>query len=133
MNTKAIALWTGRIQGQIAWVEATYIPLQHGVRSEHGLAVVVDGDELHRLNLWLYHQKLTLIAQLHTHPGDAYHSDTDDAFPIATRIGSLSLVVPNFAHDPFTIADCAIYRLAADGSWLALNSIEAARLISIQE
>ena len=130
---EAIALWVGGIEGQAASVAASYIPAQRGVRSAQGLAVVVDGDELHRLNLWLYHRELSLIAQLHSHPGEAYHSDTDDAFPIATRIGSLSIVVPDFAQAPFEVARCAVYRLRANGVWGALSSAEAAQLVSIEE
>lgn len=129
---EGMALWAGRITGRAARVTATCIPAQRGLRTEQGLAVVIDGDELHRLNQWLYQQGLMLIAQLHNHPGRAYHSDTDDAFPIATRAGSLSLVVPDHARDPFDLARCAIYRLRPDGVWYPLTAPEVSHLIVIE-
>ncbi|HEX8223374.1 MAG TPA: hypothetical protein VF605_06125 [Allosphingosinicella sp.] len=39
-------------------------------------------------------------AQVHTHPGAAYHSSTDDDFPIIRSEGFLSLVIPRFATGP---------------------------------
>ena len=35
----------------------------------------------------------------------------DDALPIATTVGCLSLVIPNFAREPFALDQCAVYRL----------------------
>ena len=51
----------------------------------------------------------TLRVQVHTHPGAAFHSATDDAYPISFRCGFLSLVIPNFAAGPvgFNGADLA--------------------------
>jgi hypothetical protein len=92
----------------------------------------VDGPKLHELNRWLYERQMTLIAQLHSHPGEAYHSPTDDAFPIATAVGSFSLVVPDFARNPFSLERCAVYRLAGNGGWIELSGAEARALIVIE-
>lgn len=130
---EGFALWAGIIEGMVARVCATYIPEQRGLRMHEGLLVVVDGEELHRLNRWLYREGLTLITQLHSHPGPAYHSETDDAFPITTAAGSLSLVVPDFARDPFALASCAVYRLSEQGAWSGLTQEEVVSLVLIEE
>jgi len=84
--------------------------------------VVVDGPELHRINVWLYEHEMTLIAQIHSHPTDAYHSETDDAIPIITTPGGLSLVVPDFARGPADLTTYAIFRLSESGDWKELAS-----------
>ncbi len=65
----------------------------------------------------LYERRLTLLLQVHSHPGEAYHSSTDDRFPIVTINGGLSIVVPDFGFGSFSIDDWAVYRLAAGGAW----------------
>lgn len=55
--------------------------------------------------------------QVHTHPGAAYHSTTDDAFPILTVPGFLSLVIPRFALGPIGFEGAFLARLGEDGCW----------------
>ncbi len=128
---EGLALWAGVQTGEVFRVEHTIIPAQFGLRSAAGVGVRIAADELHRLNVWLYEHKVTLVGQLHSHPGAAYHSETDDEFPIATTAGSLSLVIPDFAVQPFSLDRCAVYRLDAVGRWTALSSTDVAKLLTI--
>jgi hypothetical protein len=130
---EGFALWAGELDGDTFLVRANIIPAQRGLGSDLGVCVVVGGEELHRINVWLYEHDMTLIAQLHSHPGEAYHSTTDDTYPIATATGSLSLVVPDFARDPFSLMDCAVYRLIPPRGWVELSEDEAERLIVFAE
>jgi len=57
---------------------------------------------------------------------------TDDAFPIATTAGSLSLVIPDFASRPFALPECAVYRLSATGKWEKLSAWDVISLIQLQ-
>jgi len=129
---EGVALWAGRLDGPGFRVSKTIIPKQTALGLSSGLLYLVDGDELHRLNVELYRERLTLIAQLHSHPGEAYHSDTDDEFPIATTEGSLSIVVPNFARGPLDPSSWAVYRLQPEG-WIRLHERNASDLIRIEE
>jgi Prokaryotic homologs of the JAB domain len=130
---EGFALWAGESEGDTFLVRANIIPEQRGLRSDLGVCVVVGGDELHRINVWLYEHGLTLIAQLHSHPDEAYHSETDDTYPIATTTGSLSLVIPDFARDPFSLANCAVYRLLPPSGWVELSQDGASSLIVLEE
>jgi hypothetical protein len=131
-GAEGFALWAGGRDGTTFRVRETVIPAQREIRDRRGgVGVFVDGTELHRLNLWLYEHDMMLIAQIHSHPGEAYHSPTDDSFPIATAAGSLSLVVPNFARAPFALDDCAVYRLSVSGDWVEVNAVEACKLIVV--
>ncbi|WFU80767.1 Mov34/MPN/PAD-1 family protein [Bradyrhizobium sp. CIAT3101] len=114
---EGMALWAGVQEGHVFDVREVIIPEQQGIRSDHGLAVMVPGPELQRINLYLYRSKLRLLAQIHSHPTHAYHSEMDDEYAIATALGAFSLVVPDFARDPFSIARCATYRLTPRPWW----------------
>lgn len=128
---EGFALWAGRQEGTVFQVLETLIPVQRAISGDSGVCVAVDSEELFRLNVYLHDRELSLVAQLHSHPGRAYHSDTDNAFPIATTAGALSLVVPDFAKNPFSIHGCAVYRLGPDRRWVALAAHNAEELIHL--
>lgn len=121
---EAFVLWGGRLaDGERTLVfESTYVPEQTTSRTKNGLLVVVDGDALFRVNRAFYERGLILAAQIHSHPTEAYHSDTDDAYPLMTLLGGLSGVVPDFAqggHD--RLDEWAWYRLVGAGEWAAVG------------
>lgn len=109
------ALWTGTTRGNLFSVDHLYVPDQRGYQFADGLCVRVGADALHKLNVWLYRNHQILAVQIHTHPQDAYHSETDDTYPIVTILGGLSLVVPRFCREGLLCDDLAVYRLGADG------------------
>jgi hypothetical protein len=121
-------LWCGVRQDARFMVQTGLVPRQSAIRSAAGLCVRVEGDELHRLNVWLYEHKKLLAVQVHSHPTDAYHSDTDDTFPIVTMLGGLSIVVPDFGRNGIRGERVAFYRLRASG-WSELSGAEAGELI----
>lgn len=129
---EGVALWAGKqVAGEFT-VERVIIPVQKAFRTEHGLLYTVGPEELHRINVWLYENQMTLIAQIHSHPGAAYHSETDDLYPIVTTVGALSLVVPDFARAPFELDNCAVYRLFSDRGWVELSGTEVKQLIQLE-
>ncbi len=131
---EALVLWAGRrMPGahHVLGVEAILMPVQTAIRTADGIGLLVEGDELFRINVWLHQEKLTLVAQIHSHPGKAYHSDTDDQYAVVTTIGGLSLVAPNFARGPFALQHCAVYRLTSMQTWSEVEQGEARHLIEI--
>ncbi|GIL37013.1 Mov34/MPN/PAD-1 family protein [Phycicoccus sp. DTK01] len=57
------------------------------------------------------------VARIHSHPGNAFHSPADDANPVITFEGGISIVVPYFGLGLRRGLDaCAVYRFC-DGSW----------------
>jgi hypothetical protein len=118
-------LWSGAITGTVFDVRTPHAPRQTSYKTEDGLLVRVDGDALHQLNSWLHHNNEVLGVQIHAHPTDAFHSDTDDAFPIVTAVGGLSIVIPDFAQGGMLVNDTAAYRLTPSAAWkqVALRDI----------
>ena len=120
---EAFVLWGGRFLGdeRFEFVSA-YFPEQTTSRGEEGLLVYVDGEALFRVNRAFYERGLVLGGQVHSHPTDAYHSDTDDAYPLVTLVGALSGVVPEFGDGGSErIDDWAWYRLVTAGEWAPLD------------
>ena len=120
-GVEGIALFAGEQNGSDFQIKEVIIPKQKGYVLEQGLLYAVDGDELHRIKVWLYNNNLDLIAQIHSHPGVAYHSDTDDRYPIVDTVGGISIVAPNFASNVTALTQCAIYRLSTYASWISLD------------
>ena len=118
---EAFVLWSGRQHGRLFNVHTIHVPKQNSYRLDSGLCVRVDGDELHRLNVWLYEAGEILAVQVHAHPDDAYHSETDDTYPIVATLGGLSIVAAEFCRAGLFTSSTAIYRLQREG-WTKQNS-----------
>jgi len=124
MRLEGMVLWAGKQQDTVFTVTELIVPKQKGLSTPDGVCAIVEADELRRLNMFLYRNSLQLVAQVHTHPTEAYHSSTDDQYAIATTIGSFSIVVPNFAVVNYALAECAVYRLNAQGSWVEVDEAQ---------
>src|SRR2546425_8616923 len=90
-HSECFVLWSGVQDRNTFLVRTAHVPRQTAYRYSTGLGVRVDGDELHRLNIWLFQHHEQLGVQVHSHPTEAYHSETDDTYPIVTVRGGLSL------------------------------------------
>lgn len=130
-GVECVALWAGNIKADTFEVKNSIIPAQTAYKIEMGLLYSVDGEELHRINEWLYRNKMTLISQIHSHPGEAYHSDADDRFPIVAVVGGLSIVIPDFAFGEISLSNWAVFRLFPQKGWLQLKEADVSSLIQI--
>jgi hypothetical protein len=64
--------------------------------------------------------RLRIVAQIHTHPGRAFHSDIDAEWAIIRHCGALSLVLPNFAATTTPenfLSQVATYERSESGEW----------------
>lgn len=122
---EGLVLWAGVVDGKTAIVQQIIVPQQNAIRNETGVGYFVEGPILFKLSKHLEKEKLRLIAQVHSHPTEAYHSETDDRYAIVTENGGFSLVVPDFARRPMTLDECAIYRLRR-GVWDELDDGQVA-------
>lgn len=130
---EGFVLWIGSFtDNQVFRVSDAIIPYQISVQSEYGLSVTIPSDELHRINKFLYKKSLRLVAQVHSHPEEAYHSPTDNMYPVATQEGSFSIVIPNFGKGTFSDDKYAVYRLL-QGKWKRYTEEETKSLFIIEE
>lgn len=112
---ECFVLWTGMIADEGFRIQKAYVPDQRSMREDDELSVHVDSTALFDLNRWLYENNQLLCAQIHTHPGAAYHSEVDELYPIMTTQGGLSIVLPNFGSEGFSASGIVGFRLFADG------------------
>jgi hypothetical protein len=123
-------LWSGEFCGDELRIQTHHVPEQTSYQTEHGLLVRVEGDALHRLNVTLFESGESLAVQVHAHPTDAFHSETDSAFPIVTTKGGLSVVAPDFAHRGLFTDGTAVYRLMRRG-WKHVSGRKLAQLVEV--
>ena len=117
---EAFVLWGAVIEpsGESLTFRRAVAPRQTGHKTPDGLLVTVEGDALFQVNREFYQRGELLAGQVHSHPTAAYHSSTDDHFPLVTLVGALSVVVPDFAaRAPGDIKDWAWYRLVGPALW----------------
>lgn len=127
---EGLVLWAGTIANDVAHVTQGLVPPQHPIRDESGVGYFVDGESLFELNVHLHRSGLLLLGQVHSHPGEAYHSEADDRYAVVTTEGGFSLVAPDFG-EAFAISSCAVYRLNG-GEWVPLSHDDVRRGIHVE-
>ncbi|ABE37274.1 hypothetical protein RPD_0034 [Rhodopseudomonas palustris BisB5] len=69
-----------------------------------------------------------IAAQIHTHPGRAYHSDADAKWAIIRHSGALSLVLPHFANATTVenfLEEVMTYEYSPAGEWIHCPNVGA--------
>ncbi len=75
-----------------------------------------------------------VLAQLHTHPGMAFHSLADDRLALPRQTGAISIVVPDYGADwDGDFRDVSINRHLGEGVWQELGTEEAHSVLRIWE
>jgi hypothetical protein len=121
LNCETVVLWLGLKSDGNYRVSEVYRPQQE-----------VDFDffripstSMRELMGYLRKTRMRIIAQVHSHPAEAFHSRADDKWAIVRHAGAISVVVPYFARgiDENTFsAEVATFQLSTDDSWTSVNS-----------
>jgi len=112
----------GRRECQVLWTSSWHSPeaiscIVHPKHLGHRGGFSVDNTWLNSFWLELANKGHGIRVQVHTHPGEAFHSSTDDDYPIVHSVGFLSLVIPNFGVNSPTLERAYLARIAEDGEW----------------
>lgn len=112
----------GRRECQVLWTGPWSRPIDVTTLVHPKHRARGDGFELDSAWLTAFWQELTrtgagVRVQIHTHPMDAFHSATDDAWPIIHAPGFLSLVIPHFAQGEIGFAGAYLAEIGEDGYW----------------
>lgn len=109
---EAFVLWGGLALDSAFVVSSVLVPEQEGSKTASGLLVTVTGESLFQANQYFFRKGHLLAVQVHSHPTEAFHSGTDDSYPLVTLEGGLSIVVPYFGGNGVAdLDDWAFYRL----------------------
>lgn len=125
-RSEALMFWGGVVAVDSVAVTGLYLP----VHTPQGARVALIPEESRWLLRRLQQRDEKLVAQVHSHPGAAYHSHGDDRHATSYHPGAYSIVIPDYGIDVRSPFDCAIY--VHDGhSFRLLDSTEVARLVSV--
>src|SRR2546425_11727462 len=109
---ECVTYWTGPV-GDDRAVDGWNHPTHR--RSPFGYQV--DDSWLTKYWFQLAREDRAIRAQVHTHPGLAFHSETDDHWPVVSQPGFISIVIPNFAMGPVGLDKMWAGILTAGGDW----------------
>ena len=111
-----VVLWLAPAVGGPASVTEVYEPEQETARDRFYLPP----ESMKALMGHLRGRRLKIVAQIHTHPAEAFHSVADDTWAIIRHEGALSLVLPYFARattpDNFLL-EAMVYALSSGNEW----------------
>lgn len=62
-------------------------------------------------------RQLTVVADVHTHPGAGFQSWSDRTNPMIARAGHIALILPCFGHWPVAPSHFGIYEYPGDHNW----------------
>ncbi len=112
----------GRRECQVLWLSSWGSPqdiirVVHPRHQAHVGGFVLDDQWLSDFWLELGETNMGIRVQVHTHPEEAFHSSSDDEFPIIHKPGFLSLVIPNFGLGSIGFKDAYLTEIQPDGLW----------------
>jgi hypothetical protein len=112
----------GRRECQVLWISSWDVPeiltkVVHSKHQAHAGGFVLDGQWISDFWQDLGNTNMGIRVQVHTHPMQAFHSPTDDRFPIIHKPGFLSLVIPNFGMDAISLSSAYLTEIQPDGRW----------------
>ncbi len=109
-----LSSWTERLQ---------LIEVAHPKHSSSAYALQIESSWISAFWEDLSSRGLGVRVQVHTHPFEAFHSPTDDTYPLLGDVGFLSLVIPDFAMGPVGFERAYLTEIQPDGSWceVAIN------------
>jgi len=116
---EGMVLWSGiKLEKNKAIIKSCTHPQQYCTPVSFDVPL----DESQRINVLLEQRKEVIIAQVHTHPGGAFHSGIDDNFPITFIVGFFSIVVPDFCKSGLrNLLQCGVWEHIGLGKWQELK------------
>jgi hypothetical protein len=111
--------WTGPL-GELGFVDAVVHPRHTATPFGHE----VNSGWVTSFFVRLRHDRRSTRAQVHTHPRQASHSQTDDRFTLAPAPGFLSLVIPNYGCGPTSLDAACLMEMDGAGEWVARDPAE---------
>jgi hypothetical protein len=122
-----------RRECQVLWLSAPSADQITAVRhsKHHSTAASLEVDPTWFNDLWftLIREGFSIRAQIHTHGGAAWHSETDDSYPIIGTPGFVSVVVPRFALLPPSLEQLYVTTIQSKGGWCESTPREVIRIV----
>lgn len=129
-GTEALALAAGKMKGGRFVLDKAFVPRQRAT----AISVRLEAGSLIPIHASLAETGHVIGLQVHSHPDDAFHSNTDDVDNTVTQVGSLSLVVPYFGTLGLAgFPDCVLYRRTEDGWSSPITGVEITQALELEK
>lgn len=125
-NSEGLVYWGGIIGADGSTLVTSLFRVNH---TPQGRRVKPENMTVKQLLRCLQARDEKLVAQVHSHPGAAFHSPGDDVLAISFHPGLISIVVPNFAAGVTSVQECAVYEY--DQGFFQLSKSEVNSRIDI--
>jgi proteasome lid subunit RPN8/RPN11 len=79
---------------------------------------ILHGDAFAKLWALCRAKGLTVVADAHTHPREAFQSASDRTNPMVAREGHIAMIIPNFAQAPVRFQEIGVYEYKGEHEWL---------------
>ncbi len=128
--TEAPCFWLGRSAAHAATIEQLWIPYFGATPVSYDITPI----EMLRLKARLDVSGQSLLVQVHSHPGSAFHSSRDDLNAASPWPGFISLVVPSFGNIAGDFwEEVEAYELLGASKWRHLSAKERrSRFLSLE-
>ena len=63
-------------------------------------------------------ERLSVVADIHTHPGAAFQSEADRTNPMVARAGHIAIIIPNFAAPPVQYDRLGVFEYQGEHRWI---------------
>jgi hypothetical protein len=113
---ECVVLWLGRRGADGIDIQEARRPWQTAWRDRFH----IPPNETAAVKVYLRERRLIIAAQVHSHPGKAFHSAADDIGAVIRHVGALSFVIPWFASQTSVssfLSDVALSELQEDNAW----------------
>ncbi len=126
---EGVALWLGESGQDGTRVVNVHVPVQHAMDD----MFTVPRASVAALLELVGRTGLSVAAQVHTHPMQAFHSLADDMWAIVRHEGALSLVLPRFGLDTDVATfwrNAAVFQLSSKNRWLRVPEARRGTVIT---
>lgn len=129
-NSEGVVLWLGQRTKELSIVTHVYQPIHRAAADFFH----IPKEGMAHLMGYMDEHTVSVVAQVHSHPHEAFHSTADNQWAIVRHIGALSLVLPDFArnttnHNFMDLA--ATFRLDATNHWVQVQQHALAKYLEV--
>lgn len=78
---------------------------------------ILDGNAFGRLWAICRERKLTVVADVHTHPAQAFQSISDRTNPMVAQAGHVAIILPDFAQAPIDLSKVGVFQYRGSHLW----------------
>jgi hypothetical protein len=92
---------------------------------------ILHGDAFARLWKICRERSLSVVADIHTHPGPPSQSPSDRMNPMVSNVGHVAIIIPNFARAPVTEGSLGIYEYRGSYEWDDFSGLSRRRYLYV--